>query len=786
MPRLDQLLHLISEFFRLLPALSPIGAGKEREGRIARRTISPLSSRLHGKWSRRSFLQAGLAAGALSGAPLRPLSAAKNAPLPSIPSSGDLAGAWLAHRWRDLYCSPTAQNELGYAQADKSVAGLTGIALPPFGCCGIPNVPFSPGFLLTCEIFLDGRILLACPGGDEIAYRWYPHQFVRAAQTGGLHFRTVTFLPAGLRAVAQSIQVTNRGHERRKFTLAFDLRAGVAQRTEPWFSSGTSLADNSGEADNRIDWDAERGCLVFSARHSQAVSVQGIAPGAARCQEARTIALDLDLGPGETRELHYANALAATADEALALYDRVQHGFDGLARENEQTFDRLVRSAFTPGNSDFSGYLPQLETDSEELWNLYHAGFRNLLFARCASPASAYGATYVTLGGRVHPTLSFPWDTSLTALSLSLLDPEALRRLMERWFAIDLHRCLATDYVSGQGVGPWYGVNDMAVVRCAREYLRVTGNFAWLNTVIEERKVLDHLAEHAGYWKRLDKDGHGLGDYGSVENLSEVISTYQHEVAGMNAGSVSSLRFVANLMERAGNSRRAAALRTEAMELARRINQKLYVEGKGWWRCGQPDGSFNEVRFCYDFLSVFDNMAEDLSETQMQEMSAFFWRELHSRYWMHALSPEDADATWNPRPDHSWLGAYAGWPPMSAKALYKTDPAARVAAWLKNLSKVVNQGPVGQAHFAETVFPLEHGAAYKCPTDAPYYNDWCCISGGAFTDLVIDTIFGANLTLYGGVHAVPRLEGFDPNARLTNLRHQGRNYMVSRTGASTA
>jgi hypothetical protein len=68
---------------------------------------------------------------------------------------------------------------------------------------------------------------------------------------------------------------------------------------------------------------------------------------------------------------------------------------------------------------------------------------------------------------------------------------------------------------------------------------------------------------------------------------------------------------------------------------------------------------FVEVRHCYDLLSVLDNMSEDLSDAQKQEMSRFFWRELHSDYWMQALSPEDVDATWNIRPGHSWLGAYS-------------------------------------------------------------------------------------------------------------------------------
>jgi hypothetical protein len=62
-------------------------------------------------------------------------------------------------------------------------------------------------------------------------------------------------------------------------------------------------------------------------------------------------------------------------------------------------------------------------------------------------------------------------------------------------------------------------------------------------------------------------------------------------------------------------------------------------------------------------------------------------------------------------------------------------------------------------------------------------NDWCCIAGGAFTDLVIDSIFGADLSLTNGVRIAPRLADFDPNARLHNLHHQGKNYNVSAKGA---
>lgn len=739
------------------------------------------SPRARRDFTRRTLLKAGVAATALSQIPALGGYRNKPAHLQPIPTLDDLAADRLVHRFRDLYCSPTTQNEFGYVQAAKSVSGLTAISFPPYACCGVPDTPWSPGFLLTCEIFLNGRLLIAhSPGGDELTYEWQPHRILRETQADGLKFTTETFMPPKRRAVAQSIRVTNLGASSRRITLGFDMRAAVTKKTTSW------LATSPGEADNAVHSDASRGCLIFEAQHSPAVSVQGIAPKPDRVEAKRMLIVEMALGPGETKELHYVNAVEGDRDTALKSYDALQAAFPEAAAENERAFASLIKSAFTPGNSEFSGYLPQLETSDESLWQIYQAGFRNLLFARRANPDSKYGTTYLTLGGRVLPTLSFPWDTSLTSLSLALLDPEPLRRLVETWFLQDMHEHLATDYVTGEGVGPWYSVNDMAIVRCAENYLRVTGDFAWLDKRIGDHTALDHLIAHATYWKQLDKSGDGLGDYGKLENLLEVISTYLHETAGMNAGNVSSMRFVADLLDRRGESSRASQLRAEATQFAQRINRMLYVDGKGWWKCRQPDGSYNEVLHCYDFLSVLDNMFGDLSDAQKQQMNRFCWDQLCTEYWMRALSPDDVDATWNIRPDHSWLGAYAAWPPMTAKGLYKVAPSQKVAAWLRNVVKAVNQGPIGQAHFTETSFPLEHGAAYKCPTDAPYLNDWCCISAGAFTDMVIDTIFGAQLTLFDGIKVRSRLSDFDSRARLVNLRYQNKNYVLSENAAALA
>ena len=98
--------------------------------------------------------------------------------------------------------------------------------------------------------------------------------------------------------------------------------------------------------------------------------------------------------------------------------------------------------------------------------------------------------------------------------------------------------------------------------------LRMAAKAGW------RQECLEHLTAHALHWKTLGNQGNGLADYGQMDNLLEVISTYIHQVAGMNAGNVSDMRFVAALLDRAGASTRAAQLRP------------------GAFRVGQPDQPF--------------------------------------------------------------------------------------------------------------------------------------------------------------------------------------------------
>src|SRR5581483_7543385 len=104
------------------------------------------------------------------------------------------------------------------------------------------------------------------------------------------------------------------------------------------------------EPDNKITWDAQRGCLLFEAQHSEIAAVQGFRPASNRVEHQRMLVFDKSLGAGEEAEFAFLVAIAGDGQSALQLYDNLQSRFAELEQENGATFNRLVRAAFTPGN----------------------------------------------------------------------------------------------------------------------------------------------------------------------------------------------------------------------------------------------------------------------------------------------------------------------------------------------------------------------------------------------------------------------------------------------------
>ena len=332
-------------------------------------------------------------------------------------------------------------------------------------------------------------------------------------------------------------------------------------------------------------------------------------------------------------------------------------------------------------------------------------------------------------------------------------------------------------------------MNDFAITEISKNYLRWSGDFKWLDKMIQvntgqKAPVIDLLLKYASNWKNF-KSPNGLADYGGINNLLECVSTYIHEVASLNAANVFNLRTAAELCELTGKTDKINHYLNEAKELIPQIN-KLYVDGKGYWSTRFPDGGLVEVRHCYDFITILNTIPNDLTSKQKSEMVEFFKRELQSPTWMRALSAGDDNSMFSVRPDHQWNGAYPAWPAQAVTALFKTGNTELALQWLKGLSKSANQGPLGQAHFVESAIDTDSGGARKAPPDMPYITDWTVSSSGSWTNIVIESIFGINATLNNGINSVPQFGSFDTKAELKNISYQGKLYHADSKGLKEA
>ena len=471
-------------------------------------------------------------------------------------------------------------------------------------------------------------------------------------------------------------------------------------------------------------------------------------------------------------------------EEAEAAWSKHAPDLNDSFREAEAAWEAEWRAAFTEGAGAFSGYAPVVTSDNPKLDRLYYMGIMTLLQVKrtptFGGPASVYLTGFPSSQFTFHNNWVFPWDAKMVSGFLSMLDPASLKSMLVNWMEADLHEGCAIDFTTGEPVGFWYAVNDYALIHMVWQYVRYTGDTAFLDFEVRGVKVLGHLKDAAEYYLRIAGED-GLADYGGANNLLECVSTYTHKVASFNAANVWNQRTVADMYERAGDTDAANELRARADELVGAV-QKLYVPGEGVWSCLQPDGSRNVVRHCLDFHTVPQCMGDDLSTTQWSEMIAFFVNELKTETWMHALSPLDPDTAFSSRTDHQDEGAYTTWPAYAFEVLIQGGHGEEAMRWLGSegqpgFADVTNQGPFGQAYnHGDDDSPRLAGAGAKAPMEQPHIEKPTLIAGGKYAQIVIQSVAGLEPELFGDVTIADT--GLAAGLRLENLNVRGRNHRV--------
>jgi hypothetical protein len=329
----------------------------------------------------------------------------------------------------------------------------------------------------------------------------------------------------------------------------------------------------------------------------------------------------------------------------------------------------------------------------------------------------------------------------------ALLEPAGMKATLRRWLvqnprsgqSIDLNDirgfdAKVYDHITG------YAFNACTIFRTALDYLRVTGDTAFLNEQLEDGKtVVERLDEMATDWKSLVHSDSALADYGENQNLLECAPAYLGRVPSCNAQIIWMMRQDASLQELKGNRDRANQLRDAAKKLLPAM-LSLYKTGDGCWYGLHDDGQRVELRHCIDYIYVGNALADELSAEMRREMTDFVKRELLMRDWMRAMSLKDAAAAISDRPDHGPMGAYDGWPALTVGAMWRLGYPTDAFDFYCRTAEVTKEGPLAQAR--------EFYGPRRDQDDAPVRiaeRAGCmkqCISGAAFANVVVDTFFG--------------------------------------------
>lgn len=685
-----------------------------------------------------------------------------------IPDVTFLKSSVMTHKFADLFNPPGITNFMGVLQTEIDPTGISSLNFPPFAMAGNN----------TANLYINDRFYQAT--GRPVSFVWYPDRVERFSNYQGFEIKTITTLAVGQRAAIIRIEVKNSNGSKKDLKIRLGAQGGITQKNKGWVE-----AMPPSEANNKVEVEPKRKALIYSAQNSKACVVQGMYPAADKIT-AKSFEYTLSLKPGESWKADWVAAVAESNTDALNLYDRIAPFAEKEIEKARQNWNDELKAIFTPENERFSGSLPELNTTNEDILRLYAIAALGVVYFKRDVPESVYGRAYDTLLPRYWQSVTFIWDYALSSFVHALLDPAVMKKYLEYWMKLDIHKHFGTEYLTGGPVGYWYAANDFNMMVLIKDYLRWSGNYGWLDTVIDDPakntrlKVADYIESYATGWKKF-KSPAGLADYGEIDNLMECVSTYIHEVASLNAANVFNLRTASQLLKTYGQTQKAQNLAAEGQKLVNEF-QKLYATGKGHWYSRFPDGKLVDVRHCYDFFTILNTVADDLSSTQKNEMVQFFQKELQTESWMRALAPSDDDAMFSVRPDHQWNGAYPAWPAHSLNALYKAGKPDLAFEWLSGLAKSFNQGPLGQAHFVADVIDSEQGGARKAPFEIPYQTDWACSGGGSWVSVIIESLFGVKAQLNGGISAIPQFGSFDPQAELNNLVYRGKKYNVSKKG----
>lgn len=688
----------------------------------------------------------------------------------------DLKTAWLARRPTETAALPGLCNLVGSVQVE---ADITAIQHPVFP-------PYSAGNEITARCLIDNRAV--SQSGGVVRIRWRAHRIERRAVAGDWSLDSETSLGPDEPSCLVRVRITNRAQSSRTLDLRF-LLSGRARNTGykgyswgvPSIPTDVFGFTNPKHLQQHVADCGIPGAICIANEERSAFSVQGAwpAPDSGLAERKPRWRRRIPAGGTFTVALFfsYAESAAAATRLATSWWGRDED----FLRAARQRWDAIWLSAFTPGNTEFSGHLPRVASTVPAVMRLYYAGILTLLTCRRRYAALAKRSTYLTIWPRRgEGSVYFAWDLPYTSGILARLDPEALRTDWTQFGGAVPLAYQVTNLFEGSHQGHPCCAHFQAAFTAALNLWRWTGDRSWERAQIVRKtargstrrltgRAVFAAAVSAHRTHRLP--GSRLADFGDRGAYLEAVTTYAFGTAGLTAAQAWGVR------ESAGLGYPTSTAEAQGLEKA---VLSLYRQGQGYFDCRYRDGSRVPAPLLYDIGLVLNHLAGRLPERIVAEIVRFVRDDLRTTTWCHNLAPGDLDALSGTRCDHQWAGCFPAWIPQFALgAIRAGSPIPWLGEWLEGVSRIPRQGPFGQAYWADDSHPAEAEAAAKCFDELPQGNHWVISSGAMFAEMVLDGICGLTATSRGELTVGAQYRPFAAETRVDGILHRGRGFQLA-------
>jgi hypothetical protein len=643
---------------------------------------------------------------------------------PAVEAQASLADLFAMDR-RDMITAPV---HLGIINGKLTIGTPGGEA----GCIdGLWAPPFvSSDFALRVEVF-----------GKEVStpvVKWWPYKIEQRGKMGGVEVSAATVLVPGKRGGLVAIALRNTTLNKLDAPLTFKA-SGTLDYRAVW---GFAPPKRSSTVTKPV---AEKGALTLTAG-GRSIVLRDAGEALTWDAERRIATETLELPPGGTATVYLAFAMGPSAEAEAAGKALAAEPAEAIAGAD---------AASTRQVAELFQRIPRLCSKNKEVEQFYERSLVHFIMNRWDVPEFALHPYYSTGSIRGGCVTEYLYNYGESWQMMPLYDPAAHREHIKQFLKCDMTAHYAFNPVDGRAHGPWYMVNQEKIIGLIYHHVRITGDTAFLNEVVDGQTVLEHVLKSALFGDDVSKPVK-LIDYGPKGDHLELRRqyAYNHVVPDLNGRRYASYLHAARLAEIAGKP--APYLRERAAALKTLMKQRLWNPQTKWFDFINGQGQ-RETRWTVQMFYLLGSGVLD-QETEAGLLSHLNDKEFLGEYGLHSLAK--GDPAYDPADvDNGGPGACTCFPPNIALILCQAGRPREAGDLMRRCLWWGSRMPYwGDSSYADRM-DYRHDTPLQCTID-----------GVTVAQFFIYGMFGVDPQFDGTIRISPRPAAFAPRSALRGVR----------------